>query len=375
MAEDIIITMSEEDFIKSLTHSKSKKDYILERNKKLKEIESSFKKEKDYLVTQILTKIENDKRHSSIINSCTSPFTHGPLAKTDYKFIRIAPLFELQLKNMDFLLFKKNSRCNIAIFGECKGSFSDPADVIKELKERRDYIEQKKDYIISNYLDLSESEKICFEYLIAVPDRDATRMQSYLIDKGGGYILWQASLTGPAEISCIFPPKSVESRRSMMHIDEGLNHCFDKGKRLTCSRILINYFPQSYEFNKLSILLDAATHSESSEAERIVSESDLTSVVKENLFYMEDAFIISEVADLIKKGLEIEFLEKIDKRNDKCYKITTKQRKSDSIEKYLKAKWVKYILEKELEKKKNEATIEIRKKFEKERKQKTLFDF
>jgi hypothetical protein len=46
MVEDIIITMSEEDFIKSLTHPKSKKDYILERNKKIKEIESCFKKEK-----------------------------------------------------------------------------------------------------------------------------------------------------------------------------------------------------------------------------------------------------------------------------------------------------------------------------------------
>jgi hypothetical protein len=49
--------------------------------------------------------------------------------------------------------------------------------------------------------------------------------------------------------------------------------------------------------------------------------------------------------------------------------------KIDSIERHLKAKWTKYILEKELEKKKNEAIIEMRKKFEKERKQKTLFDF
>lgn len=375
MVEDIIITMSEEDFIKSLTHPKSKKDYILERNKKIKEIESCFKKEKRYLVDKVSNIIEQDKRHSSIINSCTSPFTHGPLSKTDYKFIRAAPLFELQLPNMDFLLFKRNSRCNIAIFGECKGSFSDPANVIKELKERRNHIEQKKDYIISNYLDLSESEKIYFEYVIAVPDRDAARMHSYMIDKGGGFILWQASLTGTAEISCIFPPKSLESRKYMMHIDPDLNHCFNERKTLPCSRILIDYFPQSYEFNKLSIFLNAATLSESSDAERIVTENDLTFIIKKNLFYMDDDFISSAVADLISKALEIEFLEKIDKRDDKCYKITTKMQKIDSIERHLKAKWTKYILEKELEKKKNEAIIEMRKKFEKERKQKTLFDF
>ncbi len=90
---------------------------------------------------------------------------------------------------------------------------------------------------------------------------------------------------------------------------------------------------------------------------------------------MDDDFISSAVADLISKALEIEFLEKIDKRDDKCYKITTKMQKIDSIERHLKAKWTKYILEKELEKKKNEAIIEMRKKFEKERKQKTLFDF
>ena len=122
---------------------------------------------------------------SSIINSCISPFTNGPLSETDYKFIRAAPLFELKLPNMDFLLFKKNSECNIAIFGECKGSFFDPVSVIKELKERKGHIEQNRQYIITNYLHISMSERVHFEYVIAVPDKDAARMQSCLIDMGG----------------------------------------------------------------------------------------------------------------------------------------------------------------------------------------------
>ncbi len=70
----------------------------------------------------------------------------------------------------------------------------------------------------------------------------------------------------------------------MMHIDPDLNHCFNERKTLPCSRILIDYFPQSYEFNKLSIFLNAATLSESSDAERIVTENDLTFIIKKIYF-------------------------------------------------------------------------------------------
>jgi hypothetical protein len=265
--------------------------------------------------------------------------------------------------------------CNIAIFGECKGSFSDPASIIKELKERKAYIEQKKEHIVSNYLHLLPSERVYFEYVIAVPDKDAARMQSCIIDKEGGFILWQTSLTGKAEISCIFPPSSLDSKEKMMHIDHTLRKQFKGSRSIACSRVMIDYFPQSYEFNKLSSLLRAARFNGSNDSERIVTKKDLEDLISSDIFYMDHDFIQSEVSDVISKGLEIEFLTRLNGGEEECYKITTNPRRSNSLERHLKVKWIKSKLEKELERMKKEAIIEIRRKFEKARAQMRLSDF
>ena len=375
MTEIEIESMDEDDFIRSLAHPEAKKEYILERNKKSREIKSNYNKEKKFFADRIVNMIEEDKRHSSIINSCISPFTTGPLFGTDYKFIRAAPLFELNLPNMDFLLFKRNSDCNIAIFGECKGSFSDPASIIKELNERKSCIEQKKEYIIDNYLHLSPNERVHFEYVIAVPDKDAARMQNCIIDKDSGFILWQTSLTGKAEISCIFPPSKLDPKEKMMHIDHTLRKQFNGGRSIECLRVMIDYFPQSYEFNKLSILILAAKFNASKDSERIVTKKDLNDFISKNIFYMDNEFIQSEVAQVISKGLEIEFLTKLEESVEECYAITTNPQKSNSLERHLKAKWIKSKLEKEFQRMKQEAILEIRIKFEKARAQKRLSDF
>ena len=297
------------------------------------------------------------------------------ILKTDYKFIRAAPLFELMLPNMDFLLFRKNSECNIAIFGECKGSFSDPSAVIKELEERRAHIEQNREYIITNYLRLSMSERVHFEYVIAVPDKDAARMQSCLIDKKGDFILWQTSLAGKREISCIFPPRSLDPKENMMHMDPSLRKVFEGSKPIACSRVMINYFPQSYEFNKISVLLEVAKFNRSNESEWIVTITDLRAIIKKYIFYMNYDFISSQVAYVISKGLEIGFLEKSSEAEDEYLKITTNPRKSDSLGRHLRTKWIKNKLKIEFERKKQEAIIEVRRKYEKARRQRTLFDY
>jgi hypothetical protein len=276
---------------------------------------------------------------------------------------------------MDFLLLKRNSGCNIAIFGECKGSFSDPYSIIKELNERKTHIEQKREHIIINYLHVAPSERIHFEYVIAVPDRDAARMQNSIIDKKGGFILWQASLTGKAEISCIFPPSSLDSKEKMMHIDHTLRKQFEGSRSIPCYRVMIDYFPQSYEFNKLSSLLRAAKFNGANDSERTITKRDLEEVISKDIFYMDNEFIQSEVANVISKGLEIDFLMKLDGGEEECYKVTANPRRSNSLERHLMAKWIKSKLEKELERMTREAIIEIRRKFEKARAQKKLSDF
>lgn len=372
---DTIESIDEDDFIASLSHPDSKKNYILERNKKLREIKTKFNQDKRFLVDKIKNMIGEDDRHSSIINSCISPFTMGPLAGTDYKFIRAAPLFELGIPNVDFLILRRNTGCNIAIFGECKGSFSDPNAIIKEMNERKIHIEQNREFIITNYLKIALDERVHFEYVIAVPDRDATRMQNSIIDKKGGFILWQVSLTGKPEISCIFPPSILDLKEKMMHKDHALRKQFEKGKSIPCLRIMIDYFPQSYEFNKLSSLLRAAKFNGANDTGWIVAKKDLEDIISKDIFYMDDGFIQSEVRNVIAKGIEIDFLANIGAEKGECYKITTNPRRANSLERHLKAKWIKSKLEKELEKMTRDAIIEIREKFDKARAQMKLSDF
>jgi hypothetical protein len=182
-------------------------------------------------------------------------------------------------------------------------------------------------------------------------------------------------LTGKAEISCIFPPKSLDPKENMMHVDHSLRKIFDGSKPVACSRILIDYFPQSYEFNKLSALVQAAKFNDSNASERIVTKTDLIAIISKDVFYIDYDFISAQVTDVISKGLEIGFLEKSAELDDVYFKITTNPQRPDTLERHLITKWIKNKLEREFEKRKQEAIIDVRREYEKARKQRTLFDF
>jgi hypothetical protein len=201
-----------------------------------------------------------------------------------------------------------------------------------------------------------------------------------MLDNRRDFILWQISLTDKTGISCIFPPRSLESREKMMHKDPSLRDIFGSKPIINTVSIGslpvgINYFPQSYEFNRINILLQAAGFSTPNRSVRIVSKANLKTIIDRDLFYMDEDFKSSQINYIVSKGLEIGFLVKSDEAEEANYKIATNPQRSDSLERHLKAKWIKYKLDKEYEKRERDAIMEVREKFERERAQKTLFEF
>lgn len=340
MNEERYQYMSEEDFLEILSFEDLKRDYNSEIRARKDEIQSEFESRKDFLEKSKRSGIETDRRHRDLINSCVFPFTNkGSLAQTGYRFVRAAPLVELNIPNLDFLLFKYTNRFKIAILGECKGSISNYSDILKELKIRREKVQQNIEYIKENYLQLTSSDTLYIEYVIAVPTNDAVEMLNHIIGSEGKQIVWQAAIAGNPEISIAFPPRNINvPRESMMHRDPQLNRALDPTNHTQSNRSVFNVFPQCNKFIKLCSLIRAAR---SGDAGLIVGKEDLRSVISQDLFYMEDDIIDTETEDLLSKGEDIGFLEWTDDP-DHAYKIKARGTKRSNLEKQMEEKWIKY---------------------------------
>ncbi len=218
--------MDDEEFLKFLNFKELKEAYIEEKKQRLYTIEQEFESQKNFLEASKRNSIETDRRHRGMVNVCVAPFTEkGSLINAGYQFIRASPLAEFHIPNVDFLLFKQTQRAKIAILGEAKGSISNPDKIINEFQSRIEIINQKQDYIKANYLKVSVSENVFFEYVLAVPSRDAPDILNRVIEKGSGIVVWHAPITGPEYISVAFPPKMTPNRERVLTESIGEAYC------------------------------------------------------------------------------------------------------------------------------------------------------
>ena len=118
-------------FIMSLFSEELKGKYQAEKKAILKNTHSDLKNKRQEFEKNVVEQIEVDQAHRSLLNMCVYPFTNsGIMYKTGFFFLRASPLYELGLENFDFLLFNNHTKVPIAIFGECKGSFSNANNVL-----------------------------------------------------------------------------------------------------------------------------------------------------------------------------------------------------------------------------------------------------
>lgn len=363
--------MDEEDFLKFLYSPSLIEEYKKEKKHRVQKLEQEFDSKRSFLESSKKIAIEIDRKHRGMINVCVAPFTEkGSLKNIGYRFIRASPLAELRIPNVDFLLYKTTQKAKIAIFGEAKGTISNPDEIINEFKTRISKIAQNTDYIKTNYFKIPVNETVFFEYVIAVPSGDAPSVFKKAIEKGGGIIVWHAPITGLEDISVAFPPKIIPPAiaRSMMHRDHELNKSMNHAQS---NRKMFNFFPQSHTVSKLQSLISAARVGETG---LIVTEGELKDNLSQDLFYMDNTAIEEEAKLVLDFGLKIDFLETTADKYQ--YRIKAKGNRRDKLEQILEEKWINRQLNDELEREKEMVIQEIQLKYKVEKqKDKKLGDF
>lgn len=356
-------------FIMSLFSEELKGKYQAEKKAILKNTHSDLKNKRQEFEKNVVEQIEVDQAHRSLLNMCVYPFTNsGIMYKTGFFFLRASPLYELGLENFDFLLFNNHTKVPIAIFGECKGSFSNANNVLTQMVSRRAVVEANLNFIKENYLHIPKSSELIIEYVIAVTSHYSGEMSNKVIELGGDFIVWHGPKVGDEEISIHFPPEKLSiPRERMMHshqdLNRGLQHC-------PTIRDAFTFFPQMHGFSELFAIINLLNPFNPD----LIDFDDLINFLKVDLYYMDEKYISEKAHEIIRKGLEIGFLEHSDTKGIYQIKIRGKHKTTISrnvLEKWCNIKFSKHI-KFEVEKQITQLQDLIRKENDK---QKLIFDF
>jgi hypothetical protein len=178
----------DEEFIEFLRAADLQGQYRTAIGKIISEVNQEFTQRRDEFVLDKQRKLELDKWHRNILNSCIFPFTEaGMVTKVGYHFIRGSPLYELGVPNFDFLLY--NPTKAIAILGEAKGQLSDEGEVVTQTKERVRNVTANSDYVKKTYLNSNSANH---DFVIGVQWADANRLAKCVARRGGGIVVWQS---------------------------------------------------------------------------------------------------------------------------------------------------------------------------------------
>lgn len=350
------------EFVEFLMYKDLQEDYIRSVKEGRRQIESKFSRDKDILKNSKTLEIEKDKRHRDLLSISAYPFHRkGSLAYTGYSLNRFDPLSELDEPNFDFLIIKYNDKHPSAIFGECKGTISDPDSVVSQSCKRREVVENNFDYVKQKYFSMDKSENVYCEYVIAVPDAEQAAMLKSVIDNDEPFIVWGAPITSKAYLTCAFPPNSVpEGKEKFMHRDHRLREAL--ANKAVSNRKGFSYFRSSHTFARLTTLVYSSSPKGNI---HFVDRNNLVSSIERDLFFEDESTRIIEANHLLEKGLEIGFLKPTPIPDQ--YELTPHVNSGTALERALLKKWLNNQLQLDLQKKMKHSREEIQDKYRAEK--------
>lgn len=337
-------------FIKTLPLDLSKKYVKLQKNY-VSQYKNDLKENLDKFKENIEKGIRNDKEHRDLTNLCVFPFsTVQSDDDLNYRFIRAEPLWELRTKCFDFLLcnFKKK----FVIFGECKTSINDYADVVKEVEVRKDVVKDNMDYIIDNYLGFKPKN---IEYVVGVYSYEDEPLIRKIIECNSNFIVWSIDRYNKFLSFKSFVNSSEEQKRQIEHDHVRLNHKLKKIKTDTGG---YDMFPSSHVITQLRQII---LTKEKKENDLIVSPSKIKNKVRNDLFYLDETVQTDFASKIINYAEKIGFIQPIDE-NSIEYRIISNYRHDDGLEQDLIKKFTDFkIKEKEIDilKRSHSKTMEI----------------
>ena len=378
---------SRSEFLKRLSKkereifTKAERSCINKRNKIWEDVKS--KKE-----LEIRGGIRKNQEHDKYLNLCIFPFIQIEKSELfNYLFIRAEPLVELnpeeKAKSFDFLIYNGKK---LAIFGEMKRSISNATNVLNELKERIEEVKKREDYIKSNYL--KTKKEVEFEFVVAVPSEYAEDMVNAIYRNGERIIVWSIHVIEELEEESVprkyrlrmarFMSNEEAERLRLIHKDKNLRRLLGGPRGIeTQMETPYQVFPSSSSLKYLRVfnqLVEIRGREKELKKEKIIDffyEKEFTYLCSPlERKKRNNEFINNKIENMIKKALEIDFIEATDQPG--VFSVKTRNTKKRYIEiDTLVPKYIKYKLNEKKEdfKKKNELECfeklkeEVEKKF------------
>ena len=318
------------------------KSFLLRLPKDLRE---EFKLEKTLLAKKIddrwsdkrhtaqkLNGIKQDKHHNEILNACIFPFVQqGTMTqRLDYAYIRSSPLLELGVKNVDFLIASKTD--GVLIFGEAKGTITNPRAVITEYKKRIQVIQEHAAYIKKMFPGIKS-----WEYVLGVPSGDTMETSKAILRSNIHIILWQIDEWN-GKLSLAVPHTDRATRLKIMHGNNDLNKVL--GGKIPTSTAFKTFYHESHPVAKMTLLTSIDKHSQS------FTFMDLKASVSEELDNTPDSETTAIANQIIEWATAIGFVKRLD---GETYKIQSRYRHSGNRYNELKSKWIKHKIKSEKE--------------------------
>lgn len=331
--------MDDESFLSQIIFPDLKKQYARRIKEALREVNRTFGDESVGLQSTHESHIETDREHDEAIDICVYPFVdrYSSISSLGYRFIRAAPLLELETQNVDFLIYKREGTKPIAIFGEAKSSITNYSRVLTELAERRKAIESKLDYVKSECLK-TDSDPIC-EYVLAVKGSIAINARDAILDSGQQVILWIVDYLD-RRLSMGQAPNEQPQRRMMTHSDPILTKTLGEG--VSSSAATFAYYPQSHTATRLKSVLRCF---EETEHGLIIPLLRLRQFIDTQLFYLSEEEKTNHMDGIIRELQKIGFAVRSEVKPE--LHVLSRHRKIRSLEEELVSKWIKHKIEEE----------------------------
>lgn len=360
--------LPDDEFGKFLTIPRLKQDYENAVEKKEKEIRNEFKQNPPVLREQKATGIGLEKRHRTILNLAVFPFTGGqPGATLGYDFVRGSPLAELGVPNFDFLLFKQDPRGSVTIFGEGKGSISDPPEVIRQTIERREIALQHIDYVKAKYLNLPVESILTKEFVLVCPSTECNEVVRAVEKSDPKLIVWHAPLAGDQILKLVVPSDSAPEHHRMLHGDKELNILLQKAHSSSGS---FDLWPKMHPALKLGATYRRLERDQ--EDYPIVTRDIVKDVVASDMFYLTEQEQEQQVSEIIDLGLKVGFLRPV--QNGAAYRVGSPRDRKSTIEERAIAHWIDWSLDQELATRIQQAKAMMQDEYRRERKRSRSLD-
>jgi hypothetical protein len=324
-----------EGFLRNVIHDDLRKRYVKDAKSEERRVKREYKRGRKESIERYTLAIERQDEHDKLVNLCVHPFTETSLMPTrlGYSFLRADPLFELSVRNFDFLIYRTDSKMPTAIFGEVKRTVE--SDLMRELKEKREIVEANIEYVKANYLGKTNQD-IRLESVLAVPSASSIDAYNAISNSNEPVILWLPQLYDNS-LKLGQPPDGQPQRARMSHYDNRLMKALSVP--VSSSAATFDFFPQSHTVRKLKALLSCSQRTPQG---LIVDNFRLSQFVKGQLFYLDDNQRSAELARIVQEGERIGFLARFLDKPD--LKIVSTRRKIESLERDLDRMWIEAAL-------------------------------